>query len=188
MSQAKTLSERELKQVLGYVALHRHAARNRVMLLMTHYAGMRVGEVATLRISDVWTLEGGVATEIHLSKEQTKGNRARTVYMPEKLRKELIAYLATIDRADVSKSLFRTQQRSAFTSNTLCQHFHYLYKDAGLIGCSSHSGRRTFATRIAENGCNVRTLQALLGHRNIATTMVYVDCNDDMKRRAVELI
>jgi len=188
MSQAKTLSERELKQVLGHVALHRHATRNRVMLLMTHYAGMRVGEVASIKIRDVWTLEGGVATEIHLNKEQTKGNKARTVYLPEKLRKELIAYLATIDRADVSKALFRTQQRSAFSSNTLCQHFHYLYKDAGLIGCSSHSGRRTFATKIAERGVSVRTLQQLLGHSALSSTMVYVDCNDDMKRRAVELI
>lgn len=188
MAQAKTLSDRELKQVLGHIALHKHSSRNRLMLLMTHYAGMRVGEVAALKISDVWTLEGGVATEIHLNKDQTKGDRARTVYLAEKLRKELIGYLATIERSDISKALFKTQQRSAFSPNTLCQHFHYLYRDAGIAGASSHSGRRSFATKIAEKGCNVRTLQALLGHRNVATTMVYVDCNDDMKRRAVELI
>lgn len=188
MSQAKTLSERELKQVLGHIALHRHATRNRVMLLMTHYAGMRVGEVAALRIGDIWTLDGGVANEIHLNKDQTKGNRARTVYLPEKLRKELIAYLATIDRTDAGKALFRTQQRSAFSANTLCQHFHYLYKDAGIIGASSHSGRRSFATKIAEKGVSVRTLQQLLGHSALSSTMVYVDCNDDMKRRAVELV
>ncbi len=44
--QAKTLTQQNLKQVLDYVAVHKHALRNRTMLLCTHYAGMRVGEVA----------------------------------------------------------------------------------------------------------------------------------------------
>ena len=53
MSQAKTLTAQELRRVTDYVATRQHAARNRAMLLVTHLAGMRVGEVAALRICDV---------------------------------------------------------------------------------------------------------------------------------------
>lgn len=60
MAQAKTLTEKELKRILAFIAIKRHAARNRAMLLMTHLAGMRVGEVAALRIGDVLSEDGRV--------------------------------------------------------------------------------------------------------------------------------
>jgi integrase len=72
MAQAKTLTERELKKVLTYISLNKHAARNRAMLLMTHWAGMRVGEVAALRIGDVVAGDGSIKHEIRLQPEQTK--------------------------------------------------------------------------------------------------------------------
>lgn len=48
--------------------------------------------------------------------------------------------------------------------------------------------RRTFITNLAEKGVSVRVLQSLAGHRNISTTQVYIDVNDAMKRKAVELV
>jgi integrase/recombinase XerD len=96
--------------------------------------------------------------------------------------------LATIDRSDLSKPLFRTQKRDSFDANTLCQFFHHLYKQAGIDGASSHSGRRTFITTLANKGVGVRVLMSLAGHRNISTTQAYIDINDGMKRKAVELI
>ena len=53
MSQAKILNSVELRRVLDYVATRKHSARNRAMLLLTHFAGMRVAEVASLRLNDV---------------------------------------------------------------------------------------------------------------------------------------
>ncbi len=53
MAQARTLEEQELARVLAYIEHGRHAHRNRAMLLLTHWAGLRVGEVAVLRWSDV---------------------------------------------------------------------------------------------------------------------------------------
>jgi integrase/recombinase XerD len=188
MPQAKTLTDKEIKSVLGFIAINRHAERNRAMLMMTHLAGMRVGEVAALKIGDVWA-DGEIKDEIRLTAEQTKGDKARTVFIPIKLRKELIGYLATIDRSKADKALFATQKRtSGFNANTLAQHFHYLYKNAGIDGASSHSGRRTFITTLASKGVGVRVLMALAGHKSIQTTQCYIDCNDDMKRKAVELI
>ncbi|CAN7462824.1 tyrosine-type recombinase/integrase [Acidovorax delafieldii] len=189
MSQAKTLTERELRRVLDYCALTRHAARNRVMVLLTFYAGLRVSEVAALKYSNVVAPDNTIKSEFRLTAEQTKGGHARTVFISEKLRKELAAYVKTLKRHEQELlPLFRTQKRDGFTANTLCQHFHLLYRRAGVVGASSHSGRRTFITNLAAKGVGVRVLAALAGHRNPATTMVYIDASDDMKRAAVQLI
>lgn len=188
MAQAKTLTEKELRKVLSYIATRKHAARNRAMLLVTTMSGMRVGEVAALKIGDVWSPDGTIKDEVRLLPEQTKGKHARSVFLAEKLRKELISYLATIDRSDATKPLFATQKRDGFTANTLCQHFHYLYIRAGVDGASSHSGRRSFITALANKGVGVRVLMSLAGHRNISTTQRYIDVNDGMLRRAVDLI
>ena len=80
MPQAKTLSPKELRRVLDYTATRKHAARNRLMILMTHWSGMRVGEVAALLKADVLNNDGTVRDEIRLTAEQTKGRHARVVY------------------------------------------------------------------------------------------------------------
>lgn len=188
MGQARTLKDKELKQVLSYVQYHRHALRNRVMLLCTHWAGMRVGEVAALKRGDVVSADGTIVNEIRLAADQTKGRHPRTVYVPEKLRKELATYVASRPNASQELPLFYTQKRFGFDANTLAQHFFHLYRRAAIAGASSHSGRRSFLTTLAAQGVGVRVLQKLAGHRSIATTQVYVDVNDDMLRKAVELI
>ena len=188
MSQAKTLTEKELKKVLIYISLHKHAARNRAMFLLTHWSGMRVGEVAALRIGDVVAADGSIKPEIRLLPEQTKGRHARTVFLGERLRKELAAYTLTLKRPLSEKPLFYTQKRAGFTANTLCQHFYHLYEQVGIDGASSHSGRRSFITNLANKGVGVRVLMALAGHRNISTTQAYIDVNDSMQRAAVDLL
>jgi integrase/recombinase XerD len=188
VAQAKTLTGKELKQVLTYVSVNRHAARNRVMLLMTHWAGMRVGEVAALRIGDVVNADGSIKSEIRLLAEQTKGSNARTVFIGQRLRKELASYVVTIKCRLPDKPLFYTQKRDGFSANTLCQYFHWLYRQVGIDGASSHSGRRTFITNLANKGIGVRVLMSLAGHRNISTTQAYIDVNDEMQRAAVELV
>jgi integrase/recombinase XerD len=188
--QAKTLTAAELRRALDYVATRRHAARNRAMLMSMYLAGLRVGECAALTYGDVVDSEGGVRDEIRLTPEQTKGRHARVVFVSERLRKEFASYVRAHPSADHSRRLFYTQKRGSagFTANTLCQHFFYLFRRAGIEGASSHSPRRTFITNLAEKGVSVRVLQSLAGHRNISTTQAYIDVNDAMKRRAVELV
>lgn len=188
VKQAKTLTDKELKQVLTYISLNRHAARNRAMLLLTHWAGMRVGEVAALRIGDVLNADNSIKFEIRLLAEQTKGHHARTVFIGQRLRKELASYVATLKCRSTDKSLFATQKRAGFTANTLCQYFHWLYKEVGIDGASSHSGRRSFITNLANKGVGVRVLMSLAGHRDISTTQRYIDVNDEMQRAAVDLL
>ena len=188
--QAKTLTEKELRRVLDHIATRSHAVRNRAMLLTLYYAGMRVGECAALRYEDVLDAEGKVRSEIRLDPEQTKGQHGRVVFVSEKLRRELAAYVKAVPCKRLQDKLFYTQKRpgEGFSANTLTQFFHYLFKNAGIEGASSHSPRRTFITNLAEKGVGVRVLMSLAGHRNITTTQVYIDVNDAMKRKAVELI
>ena len=188
--QAKTITPQDLRKLLDFVAANKHGVRNRTMLLATHLAGMRVGEVASLRYGDVVDNTGEVRDQINLIPEQTKGRHARAVFVNAKFRRELEAYLVSHPMQSSTDRLFYTQKRgkAGFTPNTLAQYFHYLYKRAGIAGGSSHSGRRTFITNLASKGVGVRVLMSLAGHRHIGTTQAYIDVNDDMKRRAVELV
>jgi integrase/recombinase XerD len=188
--QAKTLNAQELRRVLDYIATRPHAHRNRAMLLVTFYAGLRSKEVASLRYSDVLDAQGKVRGEIYLSAEQTKGGKTGTVFVNEKLRKELQSYVDNTPSKNTQAKLFYTQKKGGegFTANTLTQHFFHLYKQAGIAGASGHSGRRTFITNLAEKGVGVRVLMSLARHANIATTQAYIDINEAMQRRAVELI
>jgi integrase/recombinase XerD len=188
MSQAKTLTPAEIDYVLDYIAQRGYAMRNRVMLLTGLWSGMRVGEIASLTVGDVMNTDGSVKAEVRLTAEQTKGRQPRTVFLPQKLRDELAAYLALRTDAKPHHPLFVTAGHRAFSANVMAQHFHYLFKHAGIAGASSHSMRRTFITTLATKGIGVRVLASLAGHRSIAVTQRYIDVNDEMKRNAVELV
>jgi integrase/recombinase XerD len=188
--QAKTLTQQELRRVLDYIATRKHSIRNRALVLTSFLSGMRVGEIASLRYSDIVSSDGTIKNEIHLTAEQTKGNEGRTVFVNDRLRKELECYTSTHKPTNSNSKFFYSQKSTSdgFTANTLTQYFHYLYKRVGIDGASSHSGRRSFATNIASRGVGIRVLQKLLGHKNIQTTSVYIYANDDMLRKAVELV
>ena len=190
MGKAKTFTAQELRRVQDYIATRAHAARNRAMLLLTHLAGMRVGEVAALTWGDVVNADGRVKDEIRLNAEQTKGGHPRIVFLSPKLIKELESYVRSVKKRDADWAFFATQKepRRGFTPNTLAQYFHQLYRGAGIDGASSHSGRRSFATALSSKGVGVRVLMRAMGHRNISTTIGYIDASDDMLRKAVALV
>jgi len=188
--QAKTLTAEELRRVLDYTATRKHSIRNRALVLTSFYSGCRVGELSSLTYADVVDDEGKVRDEIRLKAENTKTKEARIVFVNAKLKKELQQYANAYKPANAQLKFFYSQKRKSngYNSNTLTQFFHYLYQKAGVFGASSHSGRRTFITKLANQGVSVRVLASLAGHRNISTTQAYIDVNDDMKRRAVELV
>jgi len=199
MTQAATLTQQQLQRVLEYTRTRRHYKRNRAIILLTHYAMLRVGEVAALRICDVLTSDGQIVEEIRLKAEQTKGSVGRTVLLSKKMQEELHHYLScrfklkdltAVTYTDTSRALFCSQKNNmrGFSANTLAQHFHYIYKNANVVGASSHSGRRGFITNLANRGVSVRVLMELSGHKSIAVTQRYIDINPSMMRSAVEML
>jgi integrase/recombinase XerD len=141
MAQAKTLNQSEIDMVLRHISTkQKYSTRNRAMLLTSYWSGMRVGEIASLRVCDVRNEDGTIKNEIRLSATQTKGNKGRVVFVNEKLRTELAAYLKHYPVKDNSLPLFYTEKRKGFTANTLTQWFFWLYRKAGIAREPSGQG------------------------------------------------
>ena len=81
MAQASVLTDTEIRRVFRIIATTRHAGRNRLAFVLSIYAGLRIGEIAALTVSDVATANGDVRSEIKLGAHQTKGSKGRTVIL-----------------------------------------------------------------------------------------------------------
>ena len=188
MSQAKTLTQAEIEQVLAYIATRRFALRNRVMFLMGLWSCVRVASIANMLVGDVMNEDGTVKAEVRLTGAKIKGGKPQTVFFPKKLQVELQRYMDLRRVTDMTQPLFVTAGSKAFSPNVLAQHFFWLFKRCQIAGASSHSLRRSGITNLASKGVGVRVLSKICNHSSIAVTQKYIDCSDDMIRNAVELI
>lgn len=96
MKQARVLTDQEFRRLLAVIAQSRHGARNRLALMLSYQAGLRVGEIAALKLADVIDKDGEVRDQIRLSAAVTKGGHARVVFVNDRLRRELAAALRRI--------------------------------------------------------------------------------------------
>ncbi len=90
MKQAKVLTQVETKRLFAVVAANKHAARNRIALMLSFCVGLRVGEIAALKYNDAFDANGNTREQIMLKAAYTKGNRARTVFINKRLLNERI--------------------------------------------------------------------------------------------------
>lgn len=74
------------------------------------------------------------------------------------------------------------------SANSLTDLFRQIYRQAGIVGASSHSGRRWFMTELARAGIHPRIIQQRAGHSSLATTQRYIEVTPDQERRAVRTI
>ena len=189
MKQARILTKSEFKRVLAVIDSNKYSQRNRAVLYLSFYAGLRACEIASLRLHDVVDDERQVKSQIVLEKHMTKGNERQRVMVNSSLRKAQQKYVdSECINYSVNDALIQSQKGGSFTPLTVVQLFARLYKQAGIVGASSHSGRRQFITTLAENQVNVRVIQALARHRHLNTTMRYIDVNDTKLEKAVELM
>lgn len=189
MKQARVLNAMEMKRLLAVVETGKHPQRNRIAVMLSYLAGLRVGEIAQLKVSDVYQADNQVRDQILLPASYTKTNDARSIYVSKKLKKELDVYfLNSSFPGNRSNPLLMTQKDTAFSPNTLCQLFGELYKRAAVDGASSHSGRRSFITKMAHSGISPKVIMVLAGHKHLGTTQRYIDVNDEMLKMAVEVV
>ena len=190
MKQAKLLTDAERKRLYAVVDSLRHSTRNHTAVALSFYAGLRACEIAALRIGDVFDASGGVRETIHLAATQTKGSDSCAVLVNKKLRAQLKQYALRYPKqvANPNAALIFSGKVGSFSAQTMVNLFQRLYKLAGIEGASSHSGRRQFVTELADKGINARVVQALARHKNLNTTMRYIDLNENKLRAAVELV
>lgn len=185
---AKVLSESEFKRLLLVAKDSPMALRNVALVYCSFGLGLRAKEIASLSVQDIADSNYSLLDEICLKRSMTKGEKQRHAYLSnEKLRKALQAHLNTLTNLSRDKSLFQTQRKSRFTPNTLQKWFKSLYDKSGIVGASSHSGRRTFITRLIENGADIKAVSRLAGHASIVTTAIYVEDNPDRLKRISNL-
>lgn len=194
--QAKTLTKPQVDAVTNYLLTRRHGLRDQTIFLLSVRAGLRAKEIASLKWPMILTSEGEVGDAIHLTDTASKGRSGRVIPLNKQLRGNLIQMLAAAQqgrRFHPALSYVVTTERSAHTSpQAVVNLFKRWYGDIGLVGCSSHSGRRTFITNAARKistvGGSLRDVQMLAGHSSLAVTQRYIDGDSEARKKIVELI
>jgi len=153
--------------------------RDRAILESLFSTGMRVSELTSLniRLFDVNSLIKGKFTELELS-IVGKGGSTRTIYFSSKALKCLADYLKT--RKDLFPPLFINYKRGdddkehRLTARSVERLVRKYTIMAGLpVDATPHTLRHSFATDLLTHGADMRSVQELLGHKNIVTTQVY---------------
>lgn len=165
----------------------RHALRDQAIMLVSHYLGLRAKELAMLTIGDVLDRHGRVREVIKLKK--TKGDKVREVFLVhDRTRQTLESYLATRrDLSDRDAPVFKSQKGGAFSPGSMQRQCARIYRGAG-IKASSHSGRRSFATRLIERNADIYAVKELLGHGDIRTTQEYFFTSPERLKRVAQLL
>jgi integrase len=187
--QAKTLSKDQLGDLLVYASCTRHPDRNRLIALLSAKAGLRASEIAKLTWDMVLEPGGDVGSAIELRDHAAKNQSGRRIPLHPDLRKALMTARAINDGTG---PIIRSERGNGMRPISIVIWFSRAYRAIGLIGCSSHSGRRTFITRAArlvhKAGGSLRDVQLLAGHQSIQTTQRYIDGDTDAQRKLVSLI
>lgn len=188
---AKVLGTADVRRLLRHLSRHRHARRNRVMVMLSFKAGLRACEISGLSWPMVLRPDGTLATSITVAGSIAKNSRGRRI----PLNPELAIALRSLRRHcgyPVSGPIIRSERGGHMTARSVVNWFGQVYQELSLEGCSSHSGRRTFITRSArllpKIGGSLRDVQELAGHRSIATTERYIEGDRDVQRRLLRLI
>lgn len=194
--QAKTLSKAQVEAVSSYLGSLRHGLRNRTVFLLSVRAGLRAKEIAQLRWTMILGSDGEVGDTINLTDDASKGRSGRVIPLNRGLRSNLIT-LYEQDRQrkgfdPASSHVIRTERSNRTSPQAIVNSFSRWYGDMGLVGCSSHSGRRTFITnaarRISTVGGSLRDVQVLAGHSSLQTTQRYIEGSSEARFKVVDLV
>ena len=194
--QAKTLNKKQIDQLLWYVSTLRHAQRNEIVVLLSVRAGLRAKEIAGLKWSMLTDADGEIGDSIRMTDVASKGRGGRVIPLNMQLRMKLADLLEHEDQNhhfDIATShVIRTERSDKTSPQAIVNMFAAWYSDVGLLGCSSHSGRRTFITNAAKKissvGGSLRDVQMLAGHSSLAVTQRYIDGSEDARMKVVELV
>ena len=194
--QAKILTKKQIDQLIWYVGTLRQPLRNEVIVMLSVRAGLRAKEIAGLTWSMITDADGDIGSSIHLTDKASKGRSGRVIPLNMQLclkLADLVEQERQHHRFDLATShVIRTERSDKTTSQAIVNMFALWYADVGLLGCSSHSGRRTFITHAARNissvGGSLRDVQMLAGHSSLAVTQRYIEGDREARVKVVDLV
>ena len=164
----KFLSEFETDRLIDTAANNPHfAARNKALFELMYSSGLRRSEVTGLKIKDIDFFNGFV-------KVLGKGQKERLVPVTQTALQAIKDYLACRPNPQPLEALFLNKNGTPLTGDGLA----YIFKNTAIVShlarrVTPHSLRHSFATHLLGHGCDLRSLQEMLGHKSLATTQVY---------------
>ena len=192
--QAKILNDKQVRAVLAELDSRRYPLRDRTMVMLSLKAGLRAVEIASITWAMVTDAEGAVGDVIALQNRASKGKGGgRIIPMHPDLKTALVAlHKERGVKVRPDWPIIHSERDHGLSAAAVAVWFHRLYTGLGMVGCSSHSGRRSFVTRaarrISEVGGSLRDVQMLAGHASLSTTAKYIEHDADAQRKVVALI
>ena len=179
------LSVEEIGQILDAIDLsQRFGHRNKAMIETLYSCGLRVSELITLRISDLFFQDGFIRVI-------GKGDKQRLVPISDSAIRLIRLYLEQRNHLPVNEKyadiLFLNNQGRGLTRVMI---FHIVRELAAKAGIdkkiSPHTFRHSFATHLLEGGASIRQVQEMLGHESILTTEIYTPLDRETLRENLE--
>lgn len=194
--QAKTVSRQQIEAVSSYLLNRRHGLRDQTIFNLSIRSGLRAKEIASLTWAMVTTSDGKIGDAIHLTNIASKGKSGRVIPMNKAVKDNLGRLLLEQQKLrhfDITTAYVITTERAKQTSaQSIVNMFSKWYRELGFLGCSSHSGRRTFITnaarKISSVGGSLRDVQMLAGHSSLSVTQRYIEADSEAQKRVVDVI
>jgi len=169
-----TLAVEEIDKLISAIDLSSNEGeRNKAMLETLYSCGLRVSELVSLKISDLFFDEGFI-------KITGKGNKERFVPIAHSTQKYILLYKENVRihvpvKKEFSDILFLNRRGGQLTRAMVFTIISNLASKIGLTKkISPHTFRHSFATHLLENGADLRSIQLMLGHESITTTEIYL--------------
>ena len=195
--QSKVLNKSQIEMISNYLRSKRNGLRNETIFLLSVKSGLRSKEISQLQWKYVLKSDGDTIDDyINLPNSSSKGKSGRIIPLHKSIRENLQLLLVEHKKYrsfDLNSSfIVRTETALNTSSQAIVNMFQSGYRTLGLLGCSSHSGRRTFITETSKKislvGGSLRDIQMMVGHSSLQTTQRYIESDSESKRKVVNLI
>ena len=186
---APVISERQTVYVLTSIeATSPDPERDKAIIALSFYSGLRAKELAGIRICDLIDEAGELRNLAALPPEITKGSKFGEIAIAkEEARADIATYIhkrITLGGCPDQPLFLSAHHKRPMSADTMRQLLKSIFTRAG-VKASSHSGRRTFATRLDMLGTSIRVIQSLMRHSSIHTTAIYIDATPERMIQAV---
>jgi len=188
----KILSRQQLNVFFKTIESFPHAQRNRLVVALTYFCALRIGEVAQLKWANVLDKNYVVKDEIVFEKHQVKARQKQRVLLNKRARLEIKKYLDWFiqkhKHIDLQQPLIQSQKNNQFSANSLCQRINELYVKANYPNITSHSGRKSYITVLSNKAINIKAIMKLVRHKHLTTTQRYIEITEKQLEEANELV
>ena len=177
------LTVEEVELIINSIPIDtKKGLRDRAMLELLYSCGLRVSELTSLRLSDLFFGEGYIRVI-------GKGNKQRLVPIGSVARERVMLYIDDRGAKDAKGQdiLFLSNRGKALTRVMIFTIIREAVKMAGIDkAVSPHTFRHSFATHLLEGGASIRQVQEMLGHESIVTTEIYTHLDSSRLRDTIE--